>query len=610
MLGGQGSLKRKRSQHYSHDVVPEAEAQSNIQVPAPVAIEHSSAVKNVTSAPGTNKPAVAPSKPFWPKDDERKARPPHRQHFWFLPDDAQSCVSASDTRSNSVASESRDNKPEQVFGMHTANTVVADLIAPTPQDAPPDTSNSPNVKEESQEPVRKKARTTKVSRELRRLQIDANPSLLASSPQEDAPTAQPSKQTSSPAPARPRRTLQLDEPSPSQQLPPKHKKVKRELHKLRIDANPALGGKDLDIAAPARTAGPGRRSGRNSRYLERETQSILSENRSRKKQWKPTVLEIHKFPKDPPSQLADHILLLLADAAQESNVVRALNGDARQAIRDMRYQSQFVRDRRMQQELAIIEDWPVASEPEALRLRALIGSPSNGPSPPKSPAGAQSLPDQPAADSTSSDPDPVSSADIIPSAVSSRTSQSSSANYWTPLNLGTPAQNTSTEKENGIEPASEPAEPVTPTPMVKSAAQLDVSPVRNGVVKSSSPPSQLPGLENPTGSSHQEEGAVITAGKEAGTGPSVEKPLDESHAAESCTMIPAIAAAGQSNTDHNEHPMIATKDASPTPRIAKDMAADNLDLSTMTRILEPDNDGTVPDGRWKGKHRISIEDLV
>ncbi|GAM89500.1 hypothetical protein ANO11243_075390 [Dothideomycetidae sp. 11243] len=395
-LGGSGSLKRKRTTRASPGEL-QTPTQPGRSLSDVEALSHASKVTSQTGHPATprhivdlasgspvadvvpvqaSNPAVGGALPSPANSQRRYAQ---REYLWFLPDDA----SASPAGSGS-GSESNSSKLVTAPAP-SASTPASEVPSETQMlpaiPSPEVSSRIVTYKQESgegqtpQQNGHKRQRTSKVSRELRRLQIDANPSLLASSPRQPSSSTKPiGRQPPLPPPPEEtepstRHNVHVVKASPP---PLQDKRVKREMRKLQIDANPSLGG----VVAPMHNSQTVRRRSGRGNPAPVDESPIRATKVKPSRITKPTSrldLKIHHFPKDPPEPLADHILFLLADAAQEHDIVRALHGDARLAImRDMRHEGAHFKEERVRHELEIMESWPVARESEEVLIRTLM----------------------------------------------------------------------------------------------------------------------------------------------------------------------------------------------------------------------------------------------
>ncbi|TKX26068.1 hypothetical protein C1H76_1644 [Elsinoe australis] len=307
-------------------------------------------------------------------DEGLNAQAPGTEQYWFLPDGAllasESEVEVNDNEETAeqqarqaVKSRASDTERGAVDSINTRPT--SSIIRQTVS-----TEQLPAEKESVDQDASPHA-STKVERELRKLEIRANPALnLKYSPAEEPLATARGK-------GRAARRVSTDiivsekdedpEDVSSAPVPEKaSKKLSREMRKLEIHANERLGGQTRNPTGQVynplkrvqrRQKPDGRGTPRSARALQqnRSTAPKLSTTRAQG--------PIEAFPKDPPPELVDHILFLLADAAEERELVCALQGTAQDAIaRDVRWEAPNDLEDRVKGELDIMESWEPLDE--------------------------------------------------------------------------------------------------------------------------------------------------------------------------------------------------------------------------------------------------------
>ncbi|KAF4552422.1 Hypothetical protein D9617_10g074030 [Elsinoe fawcettii] len=239
----------------------------------------------------------------------------------------------------------------------------------------------------------------KLKRELRKLEIRANPALSLKDP--DIGTSPPHKGVGFRVFAKSsRKTGDASERSPAHHLDAQgvdgqqsgraagdlpfavaeplepftekaKKKLSREMRKLEIRAKERLGGRtaspslrnDASDAPPEQTARFPRRQVRHKRSPRSRRTRTMALARSRSPTRRKSVVALKPFPTNPPDDLIDHILFLLADAAGERDLVAALHDKAQNSIRrDVRWLPPAILDARDQHEMDILEKWTPLDE--------------------------------------------------------------------------------------------------------------------------------------------------------------------------------------------------------------------------------------------------------
>ncbi|KAF2148658.1 hypothetical protein K461DRAFT_271292 [Myriangium duriaei CBS 260.36] len=509
-----------------------------------------------TVAENTSAHEVSQTQELAPAQPAAKEGRLPKPFYWFMPDD----VSAS---SFGVPHSDAGNSSKQ----HShRGTPTVDESTPILAESPPRTQSTaldssaqsvhaPWPSEGSHTPtgpVRKKPRTSKVSRELRKLNIAANPALLGTPtnailteaqdvgkpievmPREAAgpPVQHPEIAVAAEIPNAPVASADLvaTEPQPP---PVEDKAVKRALKKLAINGNESLGGTGTVVMRSSLSSRPVRGEIRTNGRLAKNHNTKLILKQRQTQSFKPSRVRardpVNAFPEKPNPEMADYILRVLAEAAQEHSIVRALEGDARQAIREGRHENPYKREDRMHRELADMESWQLVPEPDATRYRDMMLAKSPPLTPPDSTGNGVSHEDSvqdrdaPVSHSMFSNPRAnVDPAEHNRTSSSRRSSQTSQPGFWTPPTNGIPAEDTG---DVAMENAAWEATPC---------------------------------------SQHGEDEVMHE---------SMEEGLE---------LAPAI-----------------TNGPS-----AGGLVEDRLDAhATLTRILEPENEGNVPSDRWKGKRK-------
>ena len=353
---------------------------------------------------------------------------------------------------------------------------------------------------------------------------------------------------------------------PSLPLNQENPAVIRALKKLEIAANSSLSGVEREKQ---------RHTGdrRSSRMLRGNGPSNLRKQRPapRAQASQPRVEKrIERFPNVPPKGLADHLLSLLATAAQEQHIVRLLAGAARNAImRDIRNEGYHSQQQRLQREIAAMQAWEMASESEVARLEAMFeANKENRDSGDTSVmtngellcSFASSVADDLASTSILNHPRCPTGGDLADG--SRRTSGSSQQGNFTASDAGSPQPDRSSTSPNDVLGSKKrPAE----TPISEAVTPVDhgeaLSPIRTET-------SELQHNSKRPKLSHESTNTTSTA---------------------NATEQSRTSSDGDAASDHD-----TPQDEQPPSFPAK--------LAT-TRILTPDDGGTIPLGGWKGKHK-------
>ncbi|KAG8623764.1 hypothetical protein KVT40_008740 [Elsinoe batatas] len=435
-LGGSGSLKRKRghkdaiaaipptpprshsvsSQHGSPSAekIDPVSAATKVQrrstSRAPIRSRDSLTSRSRTINAGSASPGIPPRSPGnvarreLPEAEQTdvKSSPATPAAYWFLPGGGLSpgVADASDDQSEVVLAPSRRSR---LPSNDESASVASQRKEPGRRASKRKRSSEGPDDEEAVEPVPARLDTpglrssAKLKRELRKLEIRANPSLslvdtdntattkrttLATRhktrrsrgvEEQDARTESPTEAAVDviPIPAT-AKSVALPIATKPQVSEKAKQKLSREMRKLEIRANERLSGR---TASPISQAEASRSdTDQNSRFPRRRIHGQRNtSSRLRKSQLAtPNVPNdvsarrpalIQPFPADPPPELVDHILFLLADAADERGLVAALQDKAQDAIaRDVRWEAPGVVDARVQRELDILDSWAPLDE--------------------------------------------------------------------------------------------------------------------------------------------------------------------------------------------------------------------------------------------------------
>ncbi|KAF2218634.1 hypothetical protein BDZ85DRAFT_78812 [Elsinoe ampelina] len=433
-LGGSGSLKRKRghkdaiaaipptpprshsvsSQHGSPptETIDPGLATTSLQrrsaSRAPIRPRTSLTSRFRTKNAESASPDIAPESPgniartraHETEKIDAKSSPTTPAAYWFLPGGGLSpgAADTSDDQSEVVPAPAQHSR---LSSSSDSASVVSQSKEPRRRTSKRKRYSRGAKDEEAVEPVTARVDTpgprpsAKLKRELRKLEIRANPSLRlvdvdltdTMKHTDTRPNTRRSRgveerelRTESPRQAviqdsQVPTTKNSDAP-PTVKQPPvserANQKLSREMRRLEIRANERLSGR---TASPISQAEPSRSdTDQNSRFPRRRNQGQRNtSNRLRKSQLAtPTILndastrrpaEIKPFPADPPPELVDHILFLLADAADERGLIAALQDKAQDAIaRDVRWEAPGILDARVQRELDMLDSWAPLDE--------------------------------------------------------------------------------------------------------------------------------------------------------------------------------------------------------------------------------------------------------
>ncbi|PNS20640.1 hypothetical protein CAC42_367 [Sphaceloma murrayae] len=208
-------------------------------------------------------------------------------------------------------------------------------------------------------------KAAKLQRELRKLEIRANPSLsMKESSPPDPETSGPQNLARGEIPRSSRRPDHVFDKSvrelnpADQNLPVRFNRIqdRRETRMPKTRANGQRDGRA--VRDDKRPSAASKRQQRPGSPLERTDDAAsavrLGDSGSR---------PIEAFPTNPDPELVDHLLYLLADAADEKNLVIALRDKAQDAIRhEVRWESPTSRQRRIKDEITVLDSWELLDE--------------------------------------------------------------------------------------------------------------------------------------------------------------------------------------------------------------------------------------------------------